>query len=157
DEARALLDELGFVRRWRVLGPFDNEGKRGFETVLPPERALDAETDLSAEYPGAERPVRFRTIPDIGAALVVSLGPFFSPPTNVCGFAETFVRIDRARPLAVLAGASGAFRVYWNGARVLEESLYRTVDVDRSAALVEGRAGWNRILVKVCGADPGEA
>ena len=64
-EARARLGEpealgqsfadLGYVTRFRVIGPFDNEGKAGFDTETPPEpiqivsgRALSAYTKVSA-------------------------------------------------------------------------------------------------------------
>ena len=157
DGSRERIDALGFVRRWRVLGPFDNEGKHGFEQLFPPEQALDRPTDTEAEMPGAERPVRWRDVPDLGPTAVVLFDAFFSPPNNVCGYAETFVRLDRARAVDVLVGATGALRVYWNGAKVIEDPLYRVVDVDRAGARVAGRAGWNRILVKVCGGDAGQA
>src|SRR4051812_33579251 len=33
----AAFDALGYVRSFRVVGPFDNEGKRGFTSELGPE------------------------------------------------------------------------------------------------------------------------
>lgn len=148
--ATALAGELGYVRRWRVLGPFDNAGKRGFATPLAPERALDAETDLGAEHEGLERAVRWSALPDLGAHEVVPLDAFLTPSSEVCALAETFVELDRARPVALLGGATGALRVYWNGVESLVDPVYRGVDTDRVAAVVAGRAGWNRVLVKVC-------
>ena len=45
------LGELGFIGEWQISGPFDNEGKRGFDTVFPPERSQD----LGARSPGKVR------------------------------------------------------------------------------------------------------
>lgn len=155
--AQALLDQLGFVRRWRILGPFDNDGRGGFARTFPPETTLETATDTSAEFEGAERAVHWRTLPDLGPTDAVRLGPFLTPGTDVCAFAETFVELDRARPVSLWAGATGAVRIWWNGERVIEDATYRSIDLDRDAAIVVGRQGWNRVLVKVCGASAGAA
>ena len=155
ERAEAVSTSLGFVRRWRMLGPFSNEGRRGFDTLLPPERALERATDLDAEHQGTERPVRWRTLPALAPGESVPITPFVTPATDACVLLETFVRVDRARRLSVLVGATGAVRVYWNGLEALADPAYRRADIDRVAAAVEGRAGPNRILVKVCGTDQG--
>ena len=155
--AQAMLAQLGYVQRWRILGPFDNDGRGGFDRVLPPETTLDQPTDMSAEFQGSERAIRWRTLPDIGPTDSVRLGLFLTPGTDVCAFAETFVELQRARPVSVWVGASGAIRVWWNGQQAIDDHVYRTVDLDRDAAVVAGRVGWNRVLVKVCGAAAGAA
>ncbi len=155
DDAAAVSRELGFVRAWRVLGPFGNEGRRGFTTPVGPELALDRPTDPSGEHAGFGRAVRWETLPDLGPGESVPLAPFFTPFADACAYAETFVEVDRARPLALFVGASGAVKVWWNGALALEDGVYRSVDADRVAALVPARQGWNRVLVKVCSTDTG--
>ncbi|MGE3628381.1 MAG: DUF3857 domain-containing protein, partial [Sandaracinaceae bacterium] len=153
-EADAIADRLGFVRRWRILGPFSNEGRRGFTEPTPPEQALDAPTDLGAEYQGTERPIRWRIPPDLGPIDSLPLGSLVTPATNACVLAETFVELDHAGPVALFVGAAGASRVYWNGRQALEDPVYhRQLEADRAATMVHGRAGWNRVLLKVCGSD----
>src|SRR5262249_41831643 len=83
-EARARLgdtaalesryDELGYVTRFRVIGPFDNEGKSGFDTETPPEQKRMEAPDPHASYPGRERPVSYRAYPDISRRGYVSFG-----------------------------------------------------------------------------------
>ena len=36
--ARAKIRALGYIDRWIVIGPFDNEGKSGFDVDFGPER-----------------------------------------------------------------------------------------------------------------------
>jgi len=43
-----LARHLGYVVRWKVIGPFDNTGGKGFDAVYPPEN----EIRLDAEYQG---------------------------------------------------------------------------------------------------------
>jgi tetratricopeptide (TPR) repeat protein len=155
DVAGAAADAraLGYLMRWRVIGPFDNEGKRGFDRDTPPEAERSAATDPSAVYPGRERPVTWRAYPDVSLLGYVNFDAIFRPFENTCGLAETYVQIDRARPLTLWAGAGGAIKVYWNGEEVVRDPAYRAPDPDRVAAVVRARAGWNRVLVKNCTAD----
>ncbi len=153
DRAAAAFRELGFVTQMYVIGPFDNEGKAGFDRVMPPEEARRAPFDPSATYEGRERPVSWRLFPDVARWGHVSLASVLRPAQNACGFAETFVRSERAQPITLWIGAGGAVRAYFNGEEVLADPAYRSGDFDRSVALVSARAGWNRVLVKVCNAD----
>lgn len=153
DAARRAFDELGFVRDWRVIGPFDNEGKAGFDRLYPPEVRRMEPLDMDARYPGRERPVGWRVYPDVSVSGSVSFDAVFRPNENVCAYAETFVESDRPQPLTVWVGAGGAVRVWWNGEVVHEDGAYRLPHIDRSAAIVGAQRGANRLLVKVCVAD----
>ncbi|HEY2734083.1 MAG TPA: hypothetical protein VGI70_08860, partial [Polyangiales bacterium] len=144
------FEELGFVTHFRVIGPFDNEGKRGFDIETPVEAKRMEAPDLQASYPGRERPVSWRELPDVVRSGFVPFGAVMRPFENVCGLAETFVQSDRARPLSLWVGAGGAVKVYWNGTQVLRDAAYRGPSPDRSVVEVAARAGWNRVLVKAC-------
>jgi transglutaminase-like putative cysteine protease/tetratricopeptide (TPR) repeat protein len=151
---RERLDELGYLVDVRVVGPFDNEGKAGFDQALPPEVAPLAPHDPAASYPGKEREVRWRTYPaDSTWVGYVDLDAVFRPNVNACAFVETFIESPRPRDLTLWAGAGGAVRLWWNGAAVLEDRAYRRPDPDRQAVLVRARAGANRLLAKVCVAE----
>ncbi len=47
-----LPRHFGFLTRWHVIGPFDNTGRRGFDTVFPPEEKID----LTAPCQGKRTP-----------------------------------------------------------------------------------------------------
>jgi transglutaminase-like putative cysteine protease len=144
------FEELGYVTHFRVIGPFDNEGKRGFDVETPVEQKRMEAPDLQASYPGRERPVSWRELPDLVRSGFVPFGAVMRPFENVCGLAETFVQSERARPLGLWVGAGGAIKLYWNGEQVLRDAAYRGPSPDRSAVIVAARSGWNRLLVKVC-------
>ncbi|MBN1655634.1 MAG: DUF3857 domain-containing protein [Deltaproteobacteria bacterium] len=153
-DTRAAVDsfsDLGYIAQWRVIGPFDNEGKTGFEMETPPEAERDKAPDLNASYPGRERSVRWRDYPDIVRYGYLSLDAVLRPNENVCAIAEATVHSDRARPLTLWLGASGAVKAYWNGEQVLSDPTYRGQAArDRSAVIVGAYAGDNRLLVKSC-------
>lgn len=144
------FEELGYVTRFRVIGPFDNEGKAGFDKPTPVEDKRMEAPDLQAQYPGRERQVAWRDLPEVTRSGFVPFGALMRPIENVCGLAETFVKSERARPLTLWVGAGGAVKLYWNGGEVLRDGAYRGPSPDRSVAMVAANAGWNRLLVKVC-------
>lgn len=148
--ATAAFDALGYQRAFRVIGPFDNEGKRGFQTELGPELDRLAAPNPDASYRGRERVVRYRELPDIVQGGYVSFDAVFRPTENVCGFAETSLHVDRKQTLSLWLGAGGASKLYFNGVQVLSDAAYRVATPDRDVALVEAKPGENRILVKSC-------
>ena len=144
------FEGVGYVTGFRVSGPFDNEGKRGFDLDSPVELKRMEAPDLQASYPGREHDVTWRDLPDVVRSGFVPFGAVLRPFENVCGLAETFVRSDNARPLSLWVGAGGAVKVYWNGELVLRDAAYRGPSPDRNVVMVPARAGNNRLLVKVC-------
>ncbi len=160
DGARAKTDSLGYLSRWLVVGPFDNEGKGGFDRSFGPEEERMKPIVVGHSYEGKERPVYWRVAPNVSPYGWLDLGVFVRPNEKVCTYASTFVRDGRAksdgkrapaRPISIWAGSAGAMRVWWNGTEVLSDAKYRSLDADRMAASVTLESGWNRLLVKVCG------
>ncbi|MFO0678233.1 MAG: DUF3857 domain-containing protein [Polyangiaceae bacterium] len=157
DGAQSRIAKLGYIGRFLVVGPFDNEGKAGLATDHGPELEQLAPIVVGKSYPGKERPVRWRSVPAVSPYGWFDFGVFLRPDTNVCGFATTFVRDSRtkekraARPVSVWAGSAGAMRVFWNGDEVIRDEKYRFLDGDRVAAKVTLEPGWNELSVKVCG------
>ncbi|MCB9595776.1 MAG: DUF3857 domain-containing protein [Sandaracinaceae bacterium] len=153
DAERREVDALGYLRAWRVVGPFDNEGKTGFAREYPPEAQRMGPIVEGATFEGRERDVAWREYPDVTHGGYVSFDAVFRPNANVCGYAETFVQSERAQALSLWVGGGGATRVWWNGEVVLEDTAYRTPHPDRAVAMLGAHAGLNRLLVKTCATD----
>lgn len=160
DGARARIARLGFVGKWMLVGPFDNDGKSGFAQAFEPEKEQQLPLNLTHDYDGKDhRRVRWRMLPAVSPYGWIDLGVFVRPAEEACVYATTFVRDERvrgalaSREVSVWAGATGALRVWWNGAEILRDDKYRDLDSDRFAAAATLREGWNRVLVKACGDD----
>lgn len=150
--AAERVSQLGFVTSWRIVGPFDNEGKSGFDQAFPPEaeQATDA-APLGASYPGRDHDVQWRVTPDgIAPDGYISFDELMAPRINVCGYAETFFRRDDAELLTLWVGTGGAKKVWFNGREVMRDETVRGVSLDQSVATVAARRGWNRVLIKAC-------
>jgi tetratricopeptide (TPR) repeat protein len=151
--ATRQLDALGYVRDWLIVGPFDNDNRSGLAIQLLVEKELDQPVVLDRSYIGKERPVRWRKAPDVHRYGVLDLGAMVRPEQDVCVIATSYVRSADAKPrdLTLWAGATGAYRIYFDGELVLEDTTYRQLDTDRSAARVAVGRGYHRITAKVCG------
>lgn len=158
--ATDAIEALGFVRSWLLVGPFDNEGKAGLSAVAGPEAELSDTIVFGRAFTGKERPVRWRVLPDAFPFGFVDLGAVLRPESKVCGFLRTTVSSKGAtapRTISLWVGSGGAFRVYFNGQSVLEDTAYRRHDADRFATRVRLEAGTNDLAIKVCGDDQAPA
>jgi hypothetical protein len=141
------LRKLGYVADWRVIGPFDDEGKRGLETVQPPEKAIE----LDAVYPGKGSDATWRTVPpELVEDGFVHVGGLLPREKEVCAHALAVVDAPRDDRLALWFGASGAARVLVNGALAIEDRGYHPARPDQRGAQVSLQRGANRIQVKLC-------
>lgn len=155
--ATRAIEGLGYISDWLVVGPFDNENKSGFDSILVPERELGQPVVLDRSYQGKEQAVRWRRSPDVHRYGWLDLSAMLRPDSYVCALATTYLRdaagSDRARPLSLWVGTSGSFKLYWNSELVLRDGAYRQLDADRLAVPVSLHPGTNRLTVKVCGDD----
>ena len=149
-----MVRKLGYVDRWLVVGPFDNEGKSGLDEPFEPERAFGEPIVPGRAYTGKERPVRWRQVPQVFHRGWLDFGALMRPRQHICAYATTFLSPppeQKPRPLSVWVGAGGAYKLFFNGQLVLSDKAYRGHDADRSVVLVQPRPGANNLTVKVCG------
>jgi len=136
---------LGLITDWLVIGPFDNEGKSGFDEVYPPE----TETNLAAAYPGKEREVRWRRYPAGLGSAFVELGAIFRPRVQVAAYALALVYSPVEQEAALRFGTDDAVKIWLDGALVHADDGYHSAAFDQAAAGVVLNKGWSTLLVKV--------
>jgi transglutaminase-like putative cysteine protease/Tfp pilus assembly protein PilF len=154
-DARRRFQDLGFVDQWLFVGPFDNEGKAGFDRQFEPERDIAAPLVQGRAFAGKERPVRWRVLPSAFPYGWLAAGAVARPDSSICAYAMTFVqdktKPKQARPITVWVGAGGAFKLFFNATEVMSDGAYRQHDIDRYAATVTLNPGLNSIVLKMCG------
>ena len=157
NQARSKIDSLGFVRRWLVVGPFDNEDRGGLDVEHGPEADFAQAIVPGRAYSGKERPVRWRAAPDAFPFGYIDFGSLLRPERKICAFATSFVRAKAGskapRAISAWVGASGGFTLYWNGRPVLKDPAHRGHDADRFATQLSLSPGYNGLTVKVCSDD----
>ena len=140
------LQKLGFVTKFRIAGPFDNEGKRGCDTALPPETSID----LGAKFAGKAREISWRRLPELAADGYIDLGSVMRPTNETLTYAHTVLDSPSDQRVVVHLGASGASRMWLNGTKIASDDTYHPPRLDQVQVAVNLRKGPNQLLLKIC-------
>jgi len=138
---------FGFLTQWKLIGPFDNTGGKGFATVFPPEKTID----LAAEYDGKSGKVRWSDHVTKDEFGMVDINTVYQPLKEVTAYACTEFVSDKARPAELRLGCKNAWKVWLNGKLLWErEEYHRGMQIDQYRLAGQLRPGRNTILVKAC-------
>lgn len=151
-EEVVLADELGMIMKWLVIGPFDNRGGDGFNTVYPPEEQLDATAQYTGhDEEGPQGPFGWKRYESDDRLGEVELNDAIGPHKGAVGYAWTKVESDKIQPIVVRYSSKCATKVWVNGYLVAEHEAYHAGSpFDQYQATAELDQGTNTILVKVC-------
>jgi hypothetical protein len=142
-----LSGRFGWLTRWQVIGPFDNTGRAGFDTVFAPERQLA----LDAEAPGKSGPVRWRALVTTNEYGLVNFNEPFGPLKEVTAYALAEIDAAEARPAEIRLGCKNAWKVWLNGRFLFgRDEYHRNIEIDQYRLPVQLQAGRNQVLVKAC-------
>lgn len=150
-------EHLGFLMDWRLIGPFDGKGQKGYHLSYPPEKKVDLTEELDGQN-GKVRWKRFHvketaaTSKDRHQALVnLASKDALGNADDAVAFAYTEFTIDKAMKAEMRGAADDNFTVYVNGKKVFGFEEWRNgVRHDRHRFPVELKAGKNTVLVKIC-------
>jgi hypothetical protein len=137
-EPTDVAETLGFVRRWRVSGEYDNLGGAGFAKAYPPEEG----EPITAAWKPVTSSHTYGEI-DLNAAVAAKKG--------VLAYAVAEVEMPAAGKAEVRIGSPCAIAVWVNGRPVMAHEIYHASEaIDQYVAAAEFRAGANTVLVKCC-------
>jgi hypothetical protein len=110
-EAESRLAALGFIEKWIVAGPFDNEGGTGLDTPGPAEK--EEVLNPSSPMKGKLGEVLWRAMPEDASHFGYNhLASLHEPMTNTCFYARSTLKSDKGGPATLWIGADGAFRAF---------------------------------------------
>lgn len=143
-----LPKHFGFLMHWSVIGPFDNTGRRGFDTVFPPENRID----LTAEYDGKSGKVRWtELVTDDEYGMLDINKAYPGEIKEVTGYAYTEFKSTTARPIELRLGCKNAWKIWLNGELLFgRDEYHRGMRIDQYRLRGQLKAGTNTILVKAC-------
>ena len=142
-----LPRHFGFLMKWRVIGPFDNTDRKGFDVTYPPEKELDP----SAEYAGKETTAKwtdYSTDDDYG---MVDLNQPLGKLKESVGYAWTEFHSPTEQQVELRLGCKNAWKLWLNGELVFgRDEYHRGMSLDQYLMPVTLRPGRNDILLKLC-------
>ncbi|MCS6977295.1 MAG: VCBS repeat-containing protein [Gemmatales bacterium] len=144
-KAEAVSDPVRFTK-WKLIGPFDNSGQRGFDTAYPPEK----EIDFAKQYDGKGGKVAWRDV-EFADGVANNLAIFGGNLNNdAVVYLHREIEAKAAVELPVAFGSDDTLTVWLNGEKLIAENVYRALTVDQTKAVLKLRPGKNSLLVKVC-------
>ena len=138
---------MGFLMRWKVIGPFDNTDRKGFAVTYPPEKKIDFE----ASYEGKEGKVKWSDFATSDAFGMVDVNLEFGELKQVVAYAHNFYESPKAQEVQFRLGCKNAWKVWLNGELLFARDEYhRGMRIDQYLIDAKLKKGKNAILVKLC-------
>jgi hypothetical protein len=139
---------FGFVMDWKVIGPFDNTGGAGFDTVFPPEKEITLDAEYEGKGGAKARWIDYVTRDEFG---MVDINKPLSPLKEVTAYAYTVFEAAEARPVELRLGCKNAWKVWLNGELLFgRDEYHRGMKIDQYLMPAQLKAGENTLLVKLC-------
>lgn len=157
EEIAAALDKAGkpvnltkffnYVTEWHIVGPFDNTEGVGFAQAFPPERKID----LDAEYPGKEKPVKWKYAQSEAKNGTIDLNKEFGKVKFAAAYAYAEIESPKDMPIDVRASGPSAVKLFLNGVEIYSRDVYHNNGgMDCYTGSGKLKAGKNQLLVKTC-------
>jgi hypothetical protein len=142
-----IARHLGFVLRWKLIGPFDNTATKGFAKVYPPEREIEPTGACPGKH-GQVKWIDHATKDELGK---VDLNGVFGEEKAVIAYAMYEFRVAKQQAVELRMNTANAAKVWLNGKLVHEHAFYHDgVAFDQYVMPCSLRPGRNVILLKVC-------
>ncbi len=142
-----LPRHFGFLMRWKVIGPFDNTNRLGFDRVFPPENELTWDAEYSGKGAVAEWQ-DFATADEYG---VVDINKIFGPLKEAVAYACAEFESAAARPVELRLGCKNAWKIWLNGEFLFgRDEYHRGMRIDQYRVTGQLKPGKNAILIKLC-------
>lgn len=143
-----IVEHMGFITRWHLLGPFDAPGTSGFNQSFPPEKKVD----LQAIYPGKDDTKigwnLYETTDQMGQLNLIKA---IAPVREAVGYAYTEINSPRGQDVQLRCGADDNISVWVNGEQIFSQLQWLNgTRLDRFSAPARLKKGKNVVLVKIC-------
>jgi hypothetical protein len=137
--------KLGFLASWWVVGPFPNEGGRGFSRVYSPEE--EVRLDGQKDHRGRTR--RWAEVHSTSRDGVVDLARAFQRTQDVCAYAYQEIEVKEGLDVKLRLGSDDGIVCWLNGKKVHAVDATRPHLAGQDTVPARLEAGKNRVLLKV--------
>ena len=142
-----LPRHFGFLMDWKVIGPFDNTDRAGFDQVFPPEISTDPE----AEYSGKSSTVGWTGFSTEDPYGMVDINLAYGPLKEVVAYAQAEFHSTADQEVELRLGCKNAWKVWVNGVYLFgREEYHRGMNIDQYRIKALMKEGANTILIKLC-------
>lgn len=142
-----LIKHFGFLTQWKIIGPFHNTGRKGFNEEFSPEKELQ----FAAGYPGKEAEVKWKDAKVTDELGMVDFNKEYGMLKEVTAYAATTFVSDVEGPAQLRLGTRDGWKVWLNGEFIFgRDEYHRGGRIDQYKMPVILKKGPNVLLVKCC-------
>ena len=142
-----IIEQMGFLNRWYLLGPFNAPQFSGFKQAFPPE----SKVDLLASYPGQDGVIGWQPYQNSDRLGQTNLVQAIGPVKEAVGYAYAEVHSPSDQKAELRCGADDNMTVWINEKQVFSRGQWLNgTRLDRFSAPCQLTEGTNRILIKIC-------
>lgn len=142
--------QLGFLPKWRLIGPFDHVGTTNFDKAFPVENDW-ANGTLKDEYPGKAEIVKWKEETTSAPDGMVDLATIFAKEKGCIIYAVNEFESDKDQDAEVRLGCINGNKIWVNGKLVMSNEVYHTgSQIDQYVEPIRLKVGKNQILLKIC-------
>lgn len=142
-----LPKHFGFLMSWKLIAPFSNADRGGFDTVYPPEKELK----FDASYEGKSKEAKWVDFISKDEYGKIDFNKPFGMEKSVVGYAATDFFSEEDRPAEIRIGCKNGWKVWLNGELLFARDEYhRGAKLDQYKLPCQLKKGKNTILVKCC-------
>ncbi|MCB1275541.1 hypothetical protein [Prosthecobacter sp.] len=142
-----LPKHFGFLMSWKLIAPFSNADRGGFDKVYPPEKELH----FDAIYEGKSKKVEWVDFTSADEYGKIDFNKPFGMEKSVVGYAATDFFSEEDRQAEIRIGCKNGWKVWLNGELLFARDEYhRGAKLDQYKLPCQLKKGKNTILVKCC-------
>lgn len=146
-----LIQHNGLIVEWRLIGPFDNKDKKGFNVVYPPEKEVDFSKTYKAEFEGKTNELNWTKLTGENPEGHYDIAKLTGPYKGAITYAAHEFMSDREQPVEFRFATPNAWKLWLNGELLFgREEYHRGMFYDMYQIRGRMKPGKNVILLKVC-------
>lgn len=137
---------FGFINEWKMIGPFDNRGMKGFEATFPPEKSVD----FDATYAGKQGEVGWKPVSTDDPYGQLDLRKHLDDEKGTVVYLAAEFDSPHERPVEIRLGTPNAWKLWVNGDFLFgREEYHRGAELDQYRVPATLKIGTNMILLKI--------
>lgn len=151
DKSIDIAQHNGLIVEWRLIGPFDNKNKMGFNVVYPPEQEIDFAKTYSADFEGKTNELKWTKLTGENPEGHYDIAKLTGPHKGAITYAAHEFMSDREQPVEFRFATPNAWKLWLNGELLFgREEYHRGMFYDMYQVRGRLKPGKNVILMKVC-------
>jgi len=145
-----LIQHNGLIVDWRLIGPFDNKDKKGFDVAYPPEKEVDFSKSYQAEFEGKSNELKWTKLKGENPEGHFDIAKLTAPHKGAITYAAHEFVSDKEQPVEFRFGTPNAWKLWLNGELLFgREEYHRGMFYDQYQVRGRLKPGKNVILLKV--------